>query len=227
MPEQPEIPTARPGDRISLQTANRPVMALAMNEQFDQSQVMGLVPNAEDGCRVAIGAGLRNNGIGVQMTLCNLLDPEQAMETSIRLGQLASQAALLRGRPLQVQQIMDETMADMATEIAAPVELPGDGQAVGVGNGFATGRPRNGMAIRCQVSFPDDQVAVLGLMGVANITLPDGSEWVVFNIRDVEGGREAQSSMPLTNAASFLECANDAAIHGAEREKATGQGRVS
>lgn len=208
---------AKPGDSLTFQIAQRPVMAVSMMEQANEVQVLGLVPNAADGARVAIGAGLRAAGSDAlrnpQTAYCALLDPQQALETSIALAQLAAHAAALRGQTLQPIPPQDLPTTKPGTVIP--------GEAIDVGDGKARGTARNGIGVNCQTGVPGQVELTPGIIAVGGMTDPAGREWVVFNI--VNGDNQSQAAMPLVAAVVFAETVNDAVIEAAEREKAGGQ----
>jgi hypothetical protein len=97
------VPTAKPGDEFTYQAAPRPVAQVALADPHHEIQVLGIIPNAADGARVFIGAGLRRKDqlvVGNMAHQVNgaLLDPAQAVETSALVAQLARRAAVMRGQ---------------------------------------------------------------------------------------------------------------------------------
>lgn len=109
------VPTAKPGDEAQFQVAVRAVAQVALTDVHDEIQVIGLVPNAKDGARVFVGAGLRRADMKVPGNFAHqvngaLLDPAQALETAALVCVQARRAGVLRGqiiRPSPTKEMLD------------------------------------------------------------------------------------------------------------------------
>jgi hypothetical protein len=227
-----DIPTAKPGDHISLQTAPRPVMALGMGEEASEVLAMGLVPNAADGARVAIGAGLRQAATGIQLTLCALLDPQQALETAAHAGNAGDAGGDAARRTAAGGAVAGAAGSDEVELQHGRGGRPGRARARVKRSSTGTATPSARRPTAWPSSLPSGcrakRVGVEGLLGCGNITMPDGKPWIAVDVR--QGGADdadaptANAVMSLESAIGFFNALVDRIQAAAERpEKPTGK----
>jgi hypothetical protein len=101
-------PVAKPGDEATFQISRCAVAQVGLTDPHNEISVMGIIPNAKDGARVFVGAGLRRKelaGIGnlAHQVAGALLNPAETVQMSAQLVFHARRAAVLRGQIIAPQ----------------------------------------------------------------------------------------------------------------------------